>query len=437
MNTLEDKLRAALEETAREIGSHGVPALRLRHGRRRLRLRAPVSRHRWLTPMGAAASVAAVVAATLALAGSFGGQQPGRGAARPQAGPFSGLPPCYVALTGPRPDSIAVQRQAAVVRATVTGQVLATVTAPKPYSTFVSAAGAGNGRVFVLAAARLKTSRLPGGGIGVRASPVRLFLLRIGADGRPALTALPVPAQPAGDMALSPDGSKLALSDDKTIHVFDLATGAERTWTWPGRGRITNNAGGNGEVLSWTADGRTLAFQQWVGASIDVRLLDTTTTTAGGSLQRASRLALQWKDDAETWHLVNGQISNVIFGYSAIITPDGSKIVAATGSETRHPLSSELMFTEFSTATGRPAAVLGRWHLPGLHAGQIQDVLWSSPAGDKLIVVAHKPGAPAADPRSPGHRTAGYAIEFGVQTASGFTPLPGAPLPGPHPWPVW
>lgn len=64
-------------------------------------------------------------------------------------------------------------------------------------------------------------------------------------------------------------------------------------------------------------------------------------------------------------------------------------------------------------------------------------MLWSSPSGDTLIVLAHKPGPPVPDPRSFHHQSAGYAIEFGVQTASGFTPLPGAPLPGPGPWPVW
>ena len=74
------------------------------------------------------------------------------------------------------------------------------------------------------------------------------------------------------------------------IQVFNLATGAKRVWTWPGGGPITNNAGGNGQVLSWTADGRTLAFQQWVRNSIDVRLLDA--ATPGGSLQAASRLGL-------------------------------------------------------------------------------------------------------------------------------------------------
>ena len=436
MNTLEDKLRAALEETAGEIRLHSVPPLRLDR-RRRLRL-LPAGGQRWrgwLTPLAAAASVAAIVAGSVAAAGSLGHGHPAHPAARPHTGPFAGLPPYYLTLGAEHPSPRVAQRQEAAIRATATGKVAATVTAPRPYGTFTEAAGAGDGRTFVLGAARWAAIHR-GGGTSVLDGPVHFFLLRIGAGGQPQLTALPIPAQPAGDLALSPDGSMLALGNgNEKIQVFTVATGAERTWIWPGTGRITNNAAGNGEVLSWTADNRTLAFQQWVGASIDVRLLDA--TTPGGNLRRDSRLALQWKGDAETWHLVNGKISNVIFGYSAIITPDGRRIVAATASETRHPLVSELMFTEFSAATGKPTAALGRWRLPGLYTGQTQDVLWSSRTGDKLIVLAHKPGPPKADPRSHNHQSAGYAIEFGVQTARGFTPLPGAPRPGPGAFPVW
>ena len=96
---------------------------------------------------------------------------------------------------------------------------------------------------------------------------------------------------------------------------------------------------------------------------------------------------------------MHGKISNVLFGFSAIITPDGSKIVAATEDLTKHPLSSELAFTEFSAATGKVVKVLGRWPIPGLYPGQTQDVLWTNSSGSTLIVLAHKPGAPAKDPQ--------------------------------------
>ena len=81
------------------------------------------------------------------------------------------------------------------------------------------------------------------------------------------------------DIALSPDGTRLAVASrdasagGPAIQVFSVATGSQRVWRWPRGGPVTNNAGNNGEVLSWTADGRTLAFQQWVaGNIIDLRL---------------------------------------------------------------------------------------------------------------------------------------------------------------------
>jgi hypothetical protein len=445
MRTLEDRLRVALRETAGDITPQSVPPLRRHEGRRPPGRPGTGGRRRWpawLTPLAAAASVVAVVAASLAVATAFHGGQ--RRAAHGPAGPFAGLPPYYVALAvkDPRLRPTIAQRQFAEVRATATGAVLAVVAAPKPYGTF--SAVAGNGHSFVLAANKW-TVRRQNGYVIPLPSRTRFFLLRIGRGGRTTqLTALSIPPEPAAadiSFALTPDGGKLAVAlrggvnggPGPAIQVFSLATGAERVWAWPGGGPITNNAGGNGEVLSWTADGRTLAFQQWVGNSIDIRLLDT--ATAGGSLRADSRLAVQWKDDAETLHYVHGKVSNVISGVSAIITGDGTRIVAATVSETKHPLSSELAFTEFSARTGRVTDVRGRWPIPGLYPGQIQDVLWANSSGSTLIVLAHTPGATARPFRH--SDVAAYGIEFGVLTGNRFTPLPGAPPLGFAPWPAW
>jgi hypothetical protein len=380
-----------------------------------------------------------VVAASLAISTAFHG---GHRAASGPAGPFAGLPPYYIVLAGQNPSPIVMQRQFAEVRATATGATLARVTPPRPYRTFTAAAGAGDGRTFVLAAGPWAVTYKDGGKL-IRDTPAKFFLLRIGAGGHTTrLTALPIPRQPGGasGMALSPDGSKLAvaLGDSSVggpaVQVFDVATGSERVWRWPGGGPVTNNAGGEGEVLSWAADNRTLAFQQWVtGNIIHLRLLDT--TAPGTSLRAASRLLLTWPGDGATWHYVHGKISNVLFGFSAIITPDGSKIVAATEDLTKHPLSSELAFTEFSAATGKVVKVLGRWPIPGLYPGQVQDVLWTNSSGSRLIVLAHKPGVPAKVPHS--GNAADYGIEFGVLEGNRFTPLPGAPRPGPNPWPEW
>ncbi|HKA98670.1 MAG TPA: hypothetical protein VKD66_20575 [Streptosporangiaceae bacterium] len=444
MNALEDKVRAALRETGAEITQRSVPPLRLRGGRRSARRPGAGGRRWsvWLMPLGAAAAVAAVIAVSLAVPGLIQGRQHADAGPR---GPFAGLPPYYIVLTGKNPDRAVFQLQHAEVRATASGAVVTRLAPPPPYNTF-SAVAAANDHTFVLAAARMKVTRVDGGTL-FRSTANKFFLLRLGAGGHISrLTPLPIPPEPAGaDMsgfALTPDGSKFAVAlrgggnggPGPAIHVFSLPTGTERVWTWPGGGPITNNAGDNGEVLSWTADGRTLAFQQSVpGNDIHLRLLDT--TTPGGSLRAASRLLLSWPGDGATWHYVNGKISNVLFGFSAIVTPDGSKIVAATVSETKHPLSSELAFTEFSATTGKVVKVLGRWRLPGLYPGQVQDVLWTNPSGSTLIVLAHKPGAPTKDPHS--RNSAGYGIEFGVLRGDRFTPLPGAPSPGPGAWPVW
>ena len=62
-------------------------------------------------------------------------------------------------------------------------------------------------------------------------------------------------------------------------------------------------------------------------------------------------------------------------------------------------------------------------------------MLWANSSGSRLIVLAHKPGPPVKDPQA--INSAGYGIEFGVLDGNRFTPLPGAPRPGPNPWPVW
>jgi hypothetical protein len=449
VNKLEDRLVRDLRAQAEHITPSSVPRLRLPGpaGDQAGPLRRRAAWHRWwprFAPVAAAAAVVAVVAASLAISGALSGHRPGNRPAH--RGPFSGVPPYYVTLAVKNPNlkPTIAQRQFAEVRATATGAVLAVVTPPRPYGTF-SAAAAGNDHTFVLAANKWKIQHADGGTFA-RSTPTTFFVLRIGPGGHVRqLKPLPIPAEPAqaelSGFALSHDGSKLAVAlrggtnggPDPEIQVFSLSTGAERVWTWPGGGPITNNAGGDGEVLSWAADGRTLAFQQWAGNSIDVRLLDA--TTPGGSLLAASRLAVQWKDDAETFHFVHGKASNVIFGFSAIITGDGTKIVAATASETKHPRSSELAFTEFSPSTGQAVKILGRWPIPGLYPGQTQDVLWANSSGSTLIVLAHVPGPAAKDPHSTD--SAGYSVEFGVQRGDQFTPLPGAPRPGPYAWPTW
>jgi len=79
MNTLEDKVRAALRLTAEEIPPYTVPPLRLPNGWRppARRLRAyPHGWGPWLAPLAAAAAVTAVIAGSLAISGAVHARPP-------------------------------------------------------------------------------------------------------------------------------------------------------------------------------------------------------------------------------------------------------------------------------------------------------------------------------------------------------------------------
>jgi hypothetical protein len=416
---VEDDLRAALSSLERHAPD---PATVLRAARGRAAGQRGSALPRWITALAAAASVIAVVAASLVITSAAHHRRAGSAAASGRSKAAARIPPFYLTFAGGRGG-----RQHLVSHSTATGAVLATILPPKPYGNFSLVTAAADDRTFVLAAERWQPT-----------SPTRFFLIRLGRDGRPQqFAALPIPQLPAGDLAsaiaISPDASKLAVAVEKAdntenpeIRVFTLATGSERTWVWHGHATITNNAA-SGQPLSWSADGRTLAFQQWIAGSIDIRLLDT---TAPGNDLRSSRLILDFAHEQESLHFVHGKASS-IFGYSALLTPDGTKIVLATVTETKPPIRSELAFTEFSASTGNVVRVLGRWRFSA-YPGQVQDVLWTSATGNTLIVIAHKPGANAIT-----HNMASYPIEIGVLTGNKFTPLHGVPSASTNGWPVF
>jgi hypothetical protein len=435
MSTLETRLRAAAKATAEEIVPGSIPPLSLAEPQRRRPGRAGRGRGRtgWpriLIPLAAAASVIAVVATSLAITGGTHAHRPTK--ATSHASVIASLPPFYVMLTGNNPNRTILQPQHAVIRATSSGATLARITPPSPYGTFVSVAGAGDGHTFVLAAERWAVRRADGGSSQL-AEPTKFFLLRINpVTGRSRLTALPIPAEPASvglsGMALSPGARRLAVAVDgdgnrQKIQVFTVATGSEQQWTWPGGGNITNNAGGNGQVLSWAADQRTLAFQVWQGNSIDVRLFNT----ASAAGLRASTVAVEFPGAA-----VDSPRGAVTFGgTSTFITPDGRMIVCATMSTTRWSTTmTELGFTEFSASTGRAVRILDPRRYAGNPLLQTQDVLWTNASGSTLIVVADEAAAQAGK----------YRLQIGAVTGKGFTPLPGLQMDtasGPVSYPLW
>jgi hypothetical protein len=439
MNTLEDRIRAAVVQTAEEIAPGSIRPLSL-HGqgpvgrRTRTGRAAKASRGsaRWprvLIPIAAAASVIAVVAASLAITGNLSegrsavarahAGQPGTGRSQPGKAPqiasaasraaLASVPEFYVAMT---PGGMGMNNRAQV-RATATGAVLATVAAPAPYNTFSWVSAAADDRTFVLAAQ--EWTPIPPGNAGGPIeqrdddSPTKFFALHLSSDGRTVrLSALPIPVQPGSvwidGIALSPDGSKLAVVISSTgapvdgntgIAVYTVATGARKKWVWMGGDAVIGNQKPWGSPLSWAADGRTLAFQIVpANGTIEVRLLDT--DAPGGAI--ASRLAVEWRHGdvaGANGVVINGgsgaNAANSLGSYNTLITPDGTKIVCLTTGTTVNGV------TEFDAATAR---VVSDSYPQGT------DVLWTNSSGSTLIV--------------------SNATTVGVLTGGHFTPLPDA-----------
>ena len=131
--------------------------------------------------------------------------------------------------------------------------------------------------------------------------------------------------------ALSPDGQRLALAVQPRkgpartdLEVVTLSTGSTRVWAANG---IFRSGGTDSRGLSWTADGRELAFE-WqannVGEfpGVEARLLSL--TSAGGDLLAASRRVIattrQFKPSGSTFQVTDTE-------NEPVVTPDGSAIV--------------------------------------------------------------------------------------------------------------
>jgi hypothetical protein len=423
VTTIEDRLRAATRAAAQTVAPDSAPPLHLPgHPSRR-----PAGRWRpgrrwsgWLAPLAAAAAVTAVVAGSLAISGVFRGHP----ATRTQLGPEQ-VPPYYVALTFTgsgvccKPGAPFEPRTRAVVRATATGTVLATITPPRPYGTFIGVTGTGDGRTFVLGA-QPEGRPSPRGGYP---AATKFFLLRINpagasAGGRARLAPLPIAVQPAGgeiwNFALSPQGTSLAVLSTGGVQVFNLATGAGRTWrdylpgteSWHGQrkfwhaelGYFALGAGATNAMLSW-AGSHTLAFIYYGRpGEAGIRLLDT--RAPGMDLLADSRLVVPQPgsvgDSGSYWRQVLPVAQGG--GVFAVIELDN------------HGLRQELV--EFSSRTGQVLRVLN--HIP-VH-GNYEQVLWESLSGRSLVVSGTRPVR-----KSPG---AGYLPGPGVLTGGHFKPIP-------------
>jgi hypothetical protein len=443
----------------------------------------PSWRGKWsglLVPLAAAAAVTCVVAASLAIGAAFHGHaRPARpapatqshpspaalrqGALRPPA--LDQVPRYFAALTLTAPVQV-MGGEAVVVRSTLTGQVLATVTPPRPYRIFKWVSAAADDRTFVLAAQRYWPIGSGQAGMGAQnrdiTTPMVFFSLTFDPATHTAkLARLAVPetiqsAQLAG-MSVSPDGTRLALDLGQSIRVVTLTTGAIRSWAWPDGGWIGNSKP-IGQIFSWTADGTTLAFQQRNGGGealslsflaavagtlaavvltgmlvrrcVRVRrahLLAWTIAAAAITIALAAHTLGAYRDlapgatnirlldtTAPGTSLASSKIvltfpDGGAFGMNTLLTPDGTRIVTVTPQG----------ITEFSARTGQPILSEDQFSANQFPAGGPQEVdrqtvLWAGPGGQALVV---------SDPRG---KPTPYGPDtiLGVLTGNTFTPIP-------------
>jgi len=421
MNVSADQVRAATRVAAAVITQDTVPPLRLGEspgGRRP----GPGRRTRpaWVTPLAAAAAIViiagggAAVSSVLAKSGTSrtgasGAPSRGGSTSGASAGSHAGVPPYYVAVAN---------SSLTVVRATWTGATRARITTRTPV---VGVAGAADGRTFVLDEQR----SIVGGSVTWVGQPA-FYLLRLTRSGaEESLTRLAVPAIPDGTvvsgLALSPDGSKLAVDVDSAnwpqarlmkIMTYTLATGASRSWTTSGLTSADASSGFTGsgvdgaQSISWTADSRTLAFSVQAMSYTGVRLLDT---AAGGSdLMADSRLVFEqsFKDLGRSLKNAAPPYYFVSCSTDAMISTDGSAIVC--GYSTSAGKTTTMGFAQYSTVTGKMNHVFGLVHFRG-HAPTGISLYWVNSTGTIAIGTSEKTGRG----------------RIGVMNGDRFTPLPG------------
>jgi hypothetical protein len=434
MSFLDDSLRGAFRDVADEIPDDSLPPLVLPPRRRRRPglmnrgARRPESRRSraWIAAAGSAVLVAAVIAAAASIAFALngpGGNQLPAGASLAQLGQSvatgratagaadEGVPRYYVALVQTGTTAHPSPRAYAVVRATRTGAVLATVTAPRPYDTFTEITGSADDEVWVLSAQKLSAKSPPRFTTKLTPfEPERLFVLHVNLSARTAarrtgLTALPASYLPAGsqtwDMALSPDGTKLAAAigantpmmgqGPTKLEVIDLATGSRQTWRRPDQIGFLYGESAEYDYLSWAGNDRTLAFVLPSAGVGQVRLLDT--TGPGGRLPASSRVAFTMPLD------LSGS------GRQALLTSDGNTALAVEQAVKNRPgghgynVSQKLV--KFSATTGKAVDVLNNLRI----RGDYEQVLWASPSGSTLVVNRVRSDA-SADILHDGHDTA-------------------------------
>ena len=174
--------------------------------------------------------------------------------------------------------------------------------------------------------------------------------------------------------------------------VFDLATGTERAWSFKTCAQCNPSSGGLGyggtnvDALSWTGDGKHIAFvgpnrAGWPSHST-VRLLDV--TLPGSDLLANSRPVAT---------LPPGDNATDLSWRGAIITPDGQTVVMVEELATdRAPIMVRDRLLKVSVTTGRVTVLNDRNVLAGY---QYEQVMYTNATGSVLVVSGARKGMTA------------------------------------------
>jgi hypothetical protein len=357
MTRTEERLADALQAVARSVRPETLPPL----DDNPARIARPAARRtRWLAPVAAATAVTVIAIVASALFTRTSRTGTGRAASPPPPYPY------YVTIDpNPGPGH-------AVVRSTATGAVTATVPTPAQTNPRNVAAAAGLS-FFVTFQPALNAAK---------DVAERIYRFQVTRSGRISGLA-PVPGGTltgfaSSAMAVTPDGSRLAVAvtpnpttcasqlAPSRIFVINTRTGARTVWQGGTATPGTNSFAIDG--LSWTADGRELAYlAEWT----DVQLLGKPSgpmcdSSSGGPAQEEVRGLIT---AGHGGRLNSGPLllrragTNLRELAAAIITPDGSAITAVVTSYTAPRFSTFVV--RISAITGKQLSVLYRVGLLG------------------------------------------------------------------------
>lgn len=372
---------------ARQFNAVAVPSaevIRRRLRRRRIRLAAVTGSVAGILAIGAAAATAALPAWRLArpadTASRLGWLPAGPelpADARPEAAPYL----VTLGLGHRRGLRLAVHNWR-------TGAFLGQVR-PPARRCFQQVLGASDDRTFLLTAQGCR--------LYIRTWFYELRLTRSGHPQPLIPVGLPLSLRYDSTFTLSPDGKHLAYAafanvrrpNRSTITVYDLISGAKRTWSGPGL--VTTIAWAGDHSLDFSLAWNARTKPRFRPA---VRLLDT---TAAGSSLLASRLLPAFTDvyPAGTFNDPLPAAHGVIYGITGIIVEPN--------------LWDEV--ARYSALKARPTEVFRPWLLIG-HNYSWCDPLWTDGSGLHALAVC---GTPNHGLRIDGHRMRLVNLHFPVQ----------------------